>query len=221
MAVQGPGLEERHPPSIKVQADYEQIARYRAAHKRPLYCGRDDQQQQGLTRCRDAYVLGPYHASKELAAQDGKRLEESYGHAKLVGLLQAKQAAFQSAEKPQLAHGMLGSEIEVEIDSDGLKKARAVSYFENSAEEHIRVEGPWKKSRQMSEKDAEALESAAEGGLAAVQQRAAEVSAKTPALQLPFSESPYVKSLLARYPVPPATTTRHDARGQKHEQESA
>ena len=103
---------------------------------------------------RDGHVLGPYRNDKNVAQQDSAAFLTSFLSDGVDGLFAAAAVAH--------GHdGSVGEEVEVEISSDGLRKARAVLHVRaQDSSAQAGVDGPWRISRTVAECDAKDLRQA-------------------------------------------------------------
>ena len=167
--------------------DSKAVGQYRAIHSRNDFRGADG----SLYRVRDVHVLGPYRPTKAAAIEDRDALKFGYESGGVEGLHLACHEASATIDKHKLPQRLIGWEVEVEMTSDGLRKARGVCFCErqgvDGAAERIRVDGPWRKSRRQADQDAGCLRLAfSQQGLAGLQHVAA-VQQMTASPVLPFS----------------------------------
>lgn len=176
-------------PALRSRAwlDSKVVGQYRAIHSRTDFRGADG----SLYRVRDINVLGPYRPTKAAAIEDRDALKFGYESGGVEGLHLACCEASATMEKHKLPQKLIGWEVEVEITSDGLRKARGVCFCErqgaDGAAEKVRVDGPWRKSRRQADQDAGGLRLAfSQEGLPGLQHVAA-VQQMTASPVLPFS----------------------------------
>ena len=159
-------------PQVQVQVISVITHKYRGVHSRVDFNGPDS--TTGLHRVRDVFIFGPLHKDKNGALSDRDYFKLAFASGGLDEVRLACQEAFRAVEEEALSQRPLGWEVEVEITSDGLRKARGVchcgQWSDGGLLERVRVEGPWRKSRTEAEQNMDSLLKAfSERGLAFMQ----------------------------------------------------
>ena len=114
-------------------------------------------QDDGLYHVVDRHVLGPYYSDKASAAADKDKFVSSFEERGRDGLFEACRQAFQLSCGNVHAGRVIGSEIEVESRSDGVRKSRAVIHVRSDERAQLEFKGPHRLSRAVAERDLESL----------------------------------------------------------------
>ena len=137
--------------TCNLQSRQVALYEYRANFERELFKGQRD--------CpfvvRYGHVLGPYHSDKIRAKLDSAAFQVAYDRDGIEEVFRAAEIALKLAALVHGQHTMLGVEVEVEMNTGGLRKGRGVCHVQDqTTSAKIRVEGPWRKSRHVAEHDA-------------------------------------------------------------------